>query len=120
VQPKDLHKIWFRPFVPSESNMLHLGCLRLRHGIQVFGVALSSRDSSVGIVTRLQAEELGICIPLRIRNCLLPKTSRLALRPTQPVFGEYWDSFLRLNRPGREVGHSPPSSARIINEWRCT
>jgi hypothetical protein len=25
-----------------------------------------------------------------------------------------------LKRPGREVDHSPPSSPKIKNEWRCT
>jgi hypothetical protein len=114
VQLKELHKIWFRPSLPSESNVLYLGRLRLRRGIQVFGVAPKSRDSSAGIVTRLQAEGLGIRILPRIINCpLFPSTSRLAPRPTQPVFGGYRDSFVGVNRPGREVGHSPPSSAGL-------
>ena len=76
MQPKELHKIWFRPSVPSESNILHLGRLRLRRGIKVLGVALSSRDSSVGLVTRLQAEGLGIRIPPRVRNCPLPQNAQ--------------------------------------------
>jgi hypothetical protein len=88
MKPKELHTIWFRPFVPTQSNMLHLGRLRLRRGISVFGVTLRSRDNSVGVVTRLQAERLEIRIPPGARNCpFTPKTSRLALRPTQPEFG---------------------------------
>jgi hypothetical protein len=53
--------------------MLYLGRLRLRREINVFGVALRSRDSSTGIVTRLQAERLGIRIPPEVRNRPFPQ-----------------------------------------------
>jgi hypothetical protein len=49
-----------------------------------------------------------------------PKRSRLALEPTQPPI--QWVPFYipRVKRPGREVNHSPPSSAEVTDEWRDT
>ena len=32
-------------------------------------------------------------------------------------FSRYWVSFLGIRRPGREIDHSPPSSAEPRSEW---
>jgi len=47
--------------------------------------------------------------------------SRTALRPTQTPI-QWVPGFLSLGikRPGREVGHSPPSSAEVKNAWSYT
>jgi hypothetical protein len=31
-----------------------------------------------------------------------------------------WGFSLGVNRPWREADHSPPSSAKVNNEWSCT
>ena len=36
------------------------------------------------------------------------------------LFSRYPGSFLEVKRSGREVNHSPPSSADVKNEWSCT
>jgi hypothetical protein len=38
--------------------------------------------------------------------------------PHSVLFNGYWESFLGIKRPGREVYHSPPSSAEVKNGWR--
>jgi hypothetical protein len=47
--------------------------------------------------------------------------SRTALEPTQPPI-QWVQGVLSLGvkRPGREAGHSPPSSAEVKNEWSYT
>jgi hypothetical protein len=32
----------------------------------------------------------------------------------------YGDIFRGVNRPGREVDHSPPPITEVKNQWRCT
>jgi hypothetical protein len=52
---------------------------------------------------------------------LFTTASRLALGPTQPPI--QWVSralSLRVNRPGREADHSPPSSAQVKTSWSYT
>jgi hypothetical protein len=47
--------------------------------------------------------------------------SRTALRPTQPPIQWVPGALsLRVKRPGREVGHLPPSSAEVKNAWSYT
>jgi hypothetical protein len=36
--------------------------------------------------------------------------------PPSPVFKRYWGSFPRVEWSGREVDHSPPTSAEVKNE----
>jgi hypothetical protein len=44
-----------------------------------------------------------------------------ALRPTQPPIQWVAGALsLGVKRPGREVNHSPPSSAEVKNEWSYT
>jgi hypothetical protein len=47
--------------------------------------------------------------------------SRTALGPTQPPIQWVPGALpLGVKRPGREVDHSPPSSAEVKNEWSYT
>jgi len=65
-----------------------------------------SRDSSVGIATRLRAGRSG---------------SRLALEPTHPPIQWIPGAIsLGIKRPGREADHSPTSSAEDKNAWSYT
>jgi hypothetical protein len=52
---------------------------------------------------------------------LFTTASRTALEPTQPPIQQVLgDPSLGVKWPGREVDHSPPSSAEVKNEWSCT
>jgi hypothetical protein len=55
------------------------------------------------------------------KNFIVTTASRQDLGPTQPsvewVLGAVSPS---INRPGREAGHLPPSSADVKNGWSYT
>jgi hypothetical protein len=40
--------------------------------------------------------------------------------PPSLILNRYRGSFQGVKRAGREVDHSPPSSAEVRNEWSCT
>lgn len=44
------------------------------------------------------------------------KISGSAPGPTLPIFNGHLDSFLGVQKPGREFHHSPPSTAKVKNE----
>jgi hypothetical protein len=69
-----------------------------------------SRDSVVGIAS-----------PNRVKNFLFSKSSRPALRSTQPPI-QWVPGALSpgVKRPGLEVDHSPPASAEFKNMWMYT
>jgi len=48
------------------------------------------------------------------------KLSKLVLEPTQPTIQGVPVFFLRGKMAGYEVDHSPPSSAKVKNEWSYT
>jgi len=50
----------------------------------------------------------------------LCRSSRPALVPTPSPVKWVSGFFARVERPGREVDHSPPSSDEVKNEWSCT
>jgi hypothetical protein len=82
--------------------------------LQPFG----SRDSIVRIVTSYGREDRGdrSSIPGRVKNFLFSRSSRPALRSTQyPI---QWVPGVK--RPGREVDHSPPTSAEVKKMWIYT
>jgi hypothetical protein len=74
--------------------------------------------------TRLWAGRSRVRIPVKGKDFYflppLSKLSRLTVGHTQPVVNGYWHSFLGVWWPGREVDHSPPSSAEVKNEWSHT
>jgi hypothetical protein len=68
-----------------------------------------SRDSAVGIATGY-----GSSSPGRIKNFLFSTSSRPALKPTQPPIQWVPEALsLGVKRSGREVDHSPPTSAEV-------
>jgi hypothetical protein len=82
---------------------------------------ISSRGSSVSIVTRLRTERPGFNSQQGKKFFLLTTASRPTLGPTQPLI--QWVQCavsLRLKRPGREADHSPPSSAEVKDAWSYT
>jgi hypothetical protein len=71
------------------------------------------RESSVGTATGYGRGST----PGRVRIFLFSVLPRPALRSTQPPI--QWvpgTIFLGVKRPGREVDHSPPSSADVRND----
>ena len=68
---------------------------------------------------RLRAIWSGIRILVVSRDFFFSKTSIPTLGPTHPI---EWSSrfFPEVKRSGREVNHSPLSSAEVKNEWSCT
>jgi hypothetical protein len=81
-----------------------------------------SRDSSVGIATRLRAGRSGFQGSIRgLGIFLLTTASRMALGPTQPPIQWVPGALsLGVKRPGREADHLPPSSAEVKNAWSYT
>jgi len=51
---------------------------------------------------------------------LVSKKPRPASCPLNHLFNEHCGSFRGIKRPGREIDHSPPSSAEVKNEWSFT
>jgi hypothetical protein len=82
-----------------------------------------SRDNLVGIVTSYGLDDRGGLSsgPGGVKNFLLSRSSRPALRCTQPPI--QWvpgTLFPGVKRPGREVDHSPPTSAEVKKMWIYT
>jgi hypothetical protein len=78
-----------------------------------------SRDSSVGIASRLRAGRSGFkgSIPGGVLGIIFFTTaSRTAMGPTQPLIQWVQEALsLGVERSGREADHSPPSSAEVKN-----
>jgi hypothetical protein len=49
-----------------------------------------------------------------------PKDPHQVWGPSNPLFNFYIDYFPGVKRPGREADQSPPSGAKVKNEWSCT
>jgi hypothetical protein len=77
-----------------------------------------SRDSVVGITTcqRLDDREVGVQVPVGVKNFHFSKSSRPALGSTQPPI--QWVPGVK--RPRREADHSPPTSAQVKKMWIYT
>jgi hypothetical protein len=82
-----------------------------------------SRDSVVGIATSNGLGDRGgrSSNPGRVKNFLFSKSSRPALRSTQPPI-QWVPGALSpgVKRPGREIDQSPPTSAEVNKMWLCT
>jgi hypothetical protein len=82
---------------------------------------LNSRDSSVGIVTKLGAGRSGSDSRQSLGIFLFATASRLDLWPTQPptqwVAGALSPG---VKQTGCEADHSPPSSSEVKNAWSYT
>jgi len=87
----------------------------------VVNVKTRSRDSSVSIVTALWARRPGFDSREEQRFILFATASRPALGLNQPPI-QWRPAALSLGVkwPGREDGHSPPSSAKFKNGWGNT
>jgi hypothetical protein len=87
--------------------------------VLVFCVAADfqqSRDSSVGIALGYWLDDRGsrVQFPAEAGNFFFTIASITALGPTQPPIQWVPGVFsLGVKRPGREAGHSPPSSAEV-------
>jgi hypothetical protein len=68
-------------------------------------------------MTRLWAGQSCVRIQLETRGYMFSKTSRLVWEPTSLPFNVYWGCFQGVKWMGREVDHSPPSSAKAKNGW---
>ena len=77
---------------------------------------MRSRDSSVGIVTRLGPRRSGVRILTGATRFLFYTQRRDRLRgPVSFQFSGYRGSLSGMKRPGRDVDHSPVSSAQLKN-----
>jgi hypothetical protein len=73
-----------------------------------------SRDSSVGIATRLRDGRPRFDSRQRLGIFLFTTASRPALGSTQPTIQWIGGYFPGIRRPGRETDNSPPSKSKII------
>ena len=75
----------------------------------------------IWIVTNLRTGDTGIKFPALVGIHLLTRTSLTGSGFRQ--FPVQWVSKVlssAVKRPGREVNHSPPSSAEVKSRWSCT
>ena len=72
---------------------------------------LGSRDSSVGIASRLRAVRPGLRIVTEISFFSSQKRPNPVWGPPIDMVSRYRGCFTGLKRPGREADHSPLSSA---------
>jgi hypothetical protein len=82
-----------------------------------------SRDNAVGIATSYgNGRPRGRSSShSRVKNFLFSKSSRPALRSTQPPIQWVTGALSAgVKRPGREVDHSPPTSAEVKKIWIYT
>jgi hypothetical protein len=113
------------------SFKLELKAPKIIKTYQCFSVALDevdsrykwrekSRDSAINIATTLGAGRSGVLIPVGATDFL--QDVETCHRPTQPLIQWVRGSALSndTKRPGRENGHSPPSSFDVKNEWIYT
>jgi hypothetical protein len=104
------------PLVPVLSQLQPV--YRFQPNFTTIHSYIGSRDSSVGIATRLRAGRSGFDSR---GGGLFTTVSRTALGPTQPPI--HWVPgalSLGVKRPGRDADHSPPSSAEVKNTWSYT
>jgi hypothetical protein len=87
-------------------------------------IIIKSRDSSVGVATRLWGWTIGVLGFDSRRGLgifLFTAPSRTALVPTQPPIQWVPGTLsLRVKRASREADHSLPSSAEVKNAWSYT
>jgi hypothetical protein len=84
---------------------------------------LASRDSSVGIALGCGLDVRGsrVRFPAGTGNFSLHHRVQNGSGPTQPPIQWVPGALsLGVKWPGREVDHSPPSSAEVKNEWSYT
>jgi hypothetical protein len=84
---------------------------------------IRSRDSSVGIATGywLENREVGVRVPVKVKNFLFFTSSRPALGPTQPPIQWVPGALSQgVKPPGREADHSLSASAEVKKTWIYT
>jgi hypothetical protein len=87
----------------------------------MFPLQAEEPGTVVDIATRLRAGRSGVRIPAEVRDfSFLQNLPYLLWGLVSLVFNGYQGSFPGVKRPGREVNHSPPSSAEVKNEWSYT
>jgi hypothetical protein len=73
------------------------------------------------MATRLWAGRIGVRIPVGARDlCVQPQHPDRLWDSPSLVLNGYGGSFPLVNRLGREVNHTPASSAEVENEWSYT
>jgi len=93
----------------------------LNHKSRILYIREWSRNSIIGIVTRLSARYFGVQIPVGARRFFSSPlcTDRLQGPPTL-LLNRNWNSIPVVNRPELDIVLSPPSSAEAKNEWSYT
>jgi hypothetical protein len=89
--------------------------------IYVYLILHRGRDSVVGIAVSYGLDDRGVGVQVPVKNFLFSKSSRPALRSTQPPI-QWVPGALSpgIMRPEREVDHSPPTSAEVKKMWIYT
>ena len=79
------------------------------------------KDILVGIATRLRTGWFRVLVPRGANYSSLPQNNHTTsgVHPASYSMGAR-DSFVGVKRPGREVDHSPPSSAGLTNDGSYT
>jgi len=110
-----LHAFFTSALNGNEWSASHSGSLYFRVS------KTNSRDSSVSIVTRLQAGRPGFDIRQGAGNFSLRhrvQTASGAHTASYPMDTGF--SFPAIKWRGRKSDHSPPSNAEVMNEWSYT
>ena len=72
------------------------------------------------VESTLRPGEFGIRFAAGTRDFLFFRTSRPVVWLTQTSIQWIPSFFPRVKRPGREVDHSSPTSAKVQDDWSCT
>jgi hypothetical protein len=111
---EDYARILFTNFGDRVKFLKHLFILILRDAL------LRSWDSAVGIASGYGLDDQGdrSSSPGSVKNGLFSRSSRPAVRPTQPPI-QWVPGALSpgVKRQGREADHSPPVSAEVNKIW---
>jgi hypothetical protein len=95
--------------------------LQLRITTEIY--MFRSRDSSVGIATSYGLDErgVGVRVPVGSRILSSPNRPGRLLKCTEPPIQWIpWALSPGVKRLGREVDHSPPTSAEVKKVWTYT
>jgi hypothetical protein len=85
-----------------------------------FVISHRSRDSIGGVATRLHVERSEVSVQAGEKFFSSPKWLHRLWGPPRLLFTGYQGSFLEVKLLGRNVDHTPPTTAEVKNEWCFT
>jgi hypothetical protein len=117
-----INRGYLTPTATEQGHIYTIHSLTLYSNIYRDLCQYVSRDSAVGVATGygLDDSEVGVRVPVGSRIITSPRRPNgFGVHPTSYPKGT-GSSFPGVKRPGREVNHSPPTSAEVKKMWIYT